>query len=43
MHPCLVWISSSGEDPAEAAQKYLDLYNMAVADAADKSEAKSEA
>ena len=34
---------SSADDPAAGAQRYLDLYNMAVADAADKSEAKSEA
>lgn len=30
---------TASDDPAAAAQKYLDLYNMAVADAADRSEA----
>jgi hypothetical protein len=30
--------ASGADDPAEAAQRYLDLYNMAVADAESKAE-----
>ncbi len=35
--------TSGADDPTAAAQRYLDLYNMAVSDAADRSERGSEA